>query len=50
MSNIYEDCIGCEKCGNPFLPVEDEKICDECQEVDEKGERIQQEKTGAGTC
>ena len=49
MSNIYEDCIECEKCRHPFLPVDDEKICDECQEIDEEGERIQQEKTGAGT-
>ena len=49
MSNIYEDCIECVQCAEPFLPLDDEKICDECQGFDEGEETLQQEKTGADT-
>mgnify|MGYP005830255777 CR=1 FL=1 len=49
-NNIYEDCVPCEKCGHPFLPIDDETICDECEEDDEGRKTSQQEKTGPDTC
>ena len=49
MSNIYEDCIECVQCAEPFLPLDDEKICDECQEDGKGREVIQPEKAGADT-
>ena len=49
MSNTYKDCVPCEMCNHPFLPFNNEKICDECQGFDEGEETLQQEKTGADT-
>ena len=49
MPNIYEGCVPCEMCGHPFLPFNNERICDECQGYDE-GETLQPEEAGADKC
>ena len=44
--NIYEDCVPCELCGHPFLPFNEERICDECKGFD----GIRDEETGSDKC
>lgn len=29
--------INCEMCGGPFAPDEDEQVCEECQENEQRG-------------